>query len=144
MTKEDYEAWLKVEKQVSKTSIKCWAISNLTFNIFTKVAELKRKKELEEMKKFREMSRPSFEGNSDHEQQQSPDDPDPDFEDHDYDSYDSEDYTYSDYAGVEEWNNWILNYYFSRSYKNILLATLADKFEHVIDKTGHPLGQDLG
>jgi len=46
MTRQEYESWLRVEQQV---------------------AELKRNLELEEMRKFRQMSRPSFvEKNSKH------------------------------------------------------------------------------
>ena len=57
MTREEYESWLRVEKEVHKISS-----NNFTknfINLIFQVAELKRKLELEEMHKFRQMSRPN-------------------------------------------------------------------------------------
>ncbi len=61
MTREEYESWLRVEKQViNKVILMSVRNDGWQVHIQFQVADLKRKLELEEMRKFRQMSRPSF------------------------------------------------------------------------------------
>ena len=59
MTREEYESWLRVEKEVIfLKTVLVWQV--LILNWFFQVAALKRNLQLEEMRQFRQMSRPSF------------------------------------------------------------------------------------